>query len=132
MRAVLTELTRSLAIRRSSPTNLAPKLARAIVVVVFGSYSLIAFLRMLYQGYGPPSRMVFSTLYLIPMLWLQLYVFGRPQVQFSRRVLYAALLFQAVIVYAAIWYSPAWLSLTGFLAGSVLLVLRPGLAWPAF
>src|SRR4030095_4934698 len=32
----------------------------------------------------------------------------------------------------AIAYSPAWLSLTGFLAGSALLVLRPWMAWPAF
>ena len=73
-----------------------------------------------------------SIVYLIPMLWLQLYVFGRPQVQFRRPVLYAALLVQAVLVYPAIAYSPAFLSLTGFLAGSVLLVLPPRLAWPAF
>src|SRR5262245_23744060 len=117
---------------RSPSLNLAPNLARAIVVVVFGLYTLIAFLRMLYQGYGPPSRIILSTLYLIPMLWLQLYVFGRPQVHFRRPVLYTALLCQAVLVYAAIAYSPAWLSLTGFLAGSVLLVLRPRIAWPAF
>jgi len=113
-------------------TNLAPNLARAIVVVVFGSYTLIAFLRIFYQGFGPPSRIVWSTAYLIPMLWLQLYVFGRPQVQFRRPVMYAALLCQAVLVYAAIAYSPAWLSLTGFLAGSALLTLPPLLAWPAF
>ena len=37
-----------------------------------------------------------------------------------------------MLVYAAIAYSPAWLSLTGFLAGSVLLVLPARLAWPAF
>jgi len=118
--------------RQSLAPNLAPNLARAIVVVVFSLYALVAFLRMLYQGYGPPSRIVISILYLLPMLWLQLYVFGRPQLRFKRRVLYTALLCQAVLVYAAIAYSPAWLSLTGFLAGSALLVLRPRLAWPAF
>jgi signal transduction histidine kinase len=117
---------------RSPPPNLAPHLARAILVVVFGAYAVIAFLRMLFQGFGPPSRIVVSIAYLIPMLWLQLYVFGRPQVQFRRPVLHSALLCQAVLVYAAIAYSPAWLSLTGFLAGSVLLVLPPRLAWPAF
>jgi len=117
---------------RSPPPHLAPNLARTIIVVVFGSYTVIAFLRIFYQGYGPLSRIVLSTAYLIPMLWLQLYVFGRPQVQFRRPVLYTALLCQAVLVYAAIAYSPAWLSLTGFLAGSALLVLPPRIAWPAF
>jgi two-component system sensor histidine kinase DesK len=117
---------------RSPTLSLAPNLARAILVVVFGVYALVAFLRMVYQGFGQPSRIVWSLAYLIPLLWLQLYVFGRPQVQFKRPVLYTALLCQAVLVYAAIAYSPAWLSLTGFLAGSVLLVLRPWLAWPAF
>jgi two-component system sensor histidine kinase DesK len=112
--------------------NLAPNLARAIVVVVFGSYVLVGFLRIIYEGFGPPSRVVISILYLIPILWLQLYVFGRPQVRFRRPVLYTALVFQAVLVYGAIAYSPAWLSLTGFLAGSVLLVLPPRMAWPAF
>ena len=53
--------------------------------------AVIAFLRIFYQGYGPPSRIVLSTAYLIPMLWLQLSVFGRPQVQFRRPVLYIAL-----------------------------------------
>jgi signal transduction histidine kinase len=118
--------------RRSRPLNLAPNLARAILVVVFGSFALIAFLRIFYQGLGPPSRIVVSIAYLIPMLWLQLYVFGRPQVQFRRPVLYTALLCQALIVYAAIAYSSAWVSLPGFLAGSVLLVLPPRLAWVAF
>jgi signal transduction histidine kinase len=117
---------------RSPPPKLAPNLARAILVVVFCAYGVIAFLRILFQGFGPPSRIVVSIAYLIPMLWLQLYVFSRPQVQFRRPVLYTALLCQAVLVYAAIAYSPAWLSLTGFLAGSVLLVLPPRLAWPAF
>ena len=73
-------------IRRSATPSLAPNLARAILVVVFGAYAVIAFLRMLFQGFGPPSRIVVSTAYLIPMLWLQLYVFGRPQVQFRRPV----------------------------------------------
>jgi hypothetical protein len=90
---------------RSPPPHLAPNLARTIIVVVFGSYTVIAFLRIFYQGYGPPSRIVLSTAYLIPMLWLQLYVFGRPQVQFRRPVLYIALLCQAMLVYAAIAYS---------------------------
>ena len=130
--AVFTEPAPPSTVHRSPPSNLAPNLARTIIVVVFGSYAVIAFLRIFYQGYGPPSRIVLSTAYLIPMLWLQLYVFGRPQVQFRRPVLYIALLCQAVLVYAAIAYSPAWLSLTGFLAGSALLVLPPRIAWPAF
>jgi len=113
-------------------TNLAPNLARAIVVVVFSAFVLIAFLRVVYEGLGPPSRIVLSIVYLAPLLWLQLYVFGRPQAQLKRPVLYAALLCQAVLVYLAFQLSPALLSFPGFLAGSVLLVLPPRLAWPAF
>src|SRR5262245_13543432 len=118
--------------RHSPASNPAPNLARAILVVVFALFALIAFMRIFYQDLGPPPRLEFSVAYLVPMLWLQVYVFGRPQLQFRRSVLYAALLFQAVLVYTAIAFSPAWLSLTGFLAGSVLLVLRPRLAWPGF
>src|SRR5262245_13979574 len=118
--------------RRSPAPNLAPNLARAILVAVFVLYALVAFLRMVYQGYGPPSRIVLSVAYLIPMLWLQLYVFGRPGIPFRRPVLYTALLCQAVLVYAAVAYTPAWLSLIGFLAGSALVVLPPRMAWPVF
>src|SRR5262249_51593379 len=117
--------------RRSPVTNLAPNLARAIVVIVFSLYTFIAFLRMLAQGSGPPSKIVWSMAYLIPMLGLQLYVFARPG-QFRRPVLYAALLCQAMLVYLAVRFSPAWLSLPGFLAGSVLLVLPLRFAWFAF
>src|SRR5262245_23269563 len=116
---------------RMPVTILAPNLARAIVVIVFVLYVFIAFLRILFQGFGPPSRIVASIAYLIPMLGLQLYVFGRP-LQFKRPVLYAALLCQAVLVYLAVRFSPAWLSLPGFLAGSVLLVLPLRLAWFVF
>jgi signal transduction histidine kinase len=114
------------------PPNLAPNLARAIVVVVFSAFVVIAFLRILYEGFGPPSRIVKSIAYLGPLLWLQLYVFGRSQAQLKRPVLYAAFLVQAVLVTLAVQFSPAFLSLPGFLAGSALLVLRPRLAWPVF
>jgi two-component system sensor histidine kinase DesK len=117
---------------RLPETSLAPNLARGIVVLVFSAFILVAFLRILYQGYGPPSRIVTSVAFLIPMLWLQLYVFGRPRGPFRRPVLYAALVCQAVLVYLAVRFSPAWLSLPGFLAGSVLLVLPLRLAWFPF
>jgi two-component system, NarL family, sensor histidine kinase DesK len=112
-------------------TSMGPNLARAFVVVVLSTFAVIAFLRILLQGFDPPSRIVASLAYLIPTLWLQLHVFGRPG-HFRRPVLYAALLCQAALVYLALRFSPAWISLPGFLAGSVLLVLPPRLAWPAF
>jgi two-component system sensor histidine kinase DesK len=113
-------------------TSLAPNLARAIVVIVFSGFVLLAFLRILVEGSGPSSRIVVSIAYLIPILWLQLYVFGRPQRQFGRLGLYAALSCQAVLVCLAVRFSAAWTLLPGFLAGSVLLVLPPRLAWSAF
>jgi two-component system, NarL family, sensor histidine kinase DesK len=131
MTTVQAELAPPSTTGRLPATNLAPNLARAIVVIVFSLFVLIAFLRILLQGFGPPSRIVMSIAYLIPMLWLQLYVFGRP-LQFKRPVLYAALLCQAVLVYLAVRFSPVWLSLPGFLAGSVLLVLPLRFAWFAF
>lgn len=130
MTAVLTELAPPSTNRRSRPPNLAPNLARAIVVVVFSAFVVISFLRILYEGFGPPSRIVKSIVYLAPLLWLQLHVFGRTQAQYKRLVLYAAFLVQAVLVTLAVQFSPVFLSLSGFLAGSALLVLPPRLAWP--
>jgi hypothetical protein len=40
----------------NNTSRLAPNLARAIVVIVFSAFALIAFLRILYQGYGPIQR----------------------------------------------------------------------------
>ena len=51
----LTELGPRSTNHRSQATNLAPNLARAIVVVVFGLYILVAFLRIFYQGW-PATR----------------------------------------------------------------------------
>src|SRR5262245_5718844 len=46
--------------RLAPATSLAPNLARTIVVVVFSSFALIAFMRILLQGFGPPSRIIMS------------------------------------------------------------------------
>jgi two-component system, NarL family, sensor histidine kinase DesK len=114
----------------SPPPNLAPKLARAIVVVVFSAFFLIALLRMFYRG--DPAHGLLSVVCTIPLLWLQLYVFSRPEARFGRRVLYTALLCQAVLVYLPLLLFPEWIAMPGFLAGSVLLLLPPRLAWVAF
>ena len=58
MRIGVTELAPPPTNHRSPPPNLAPNLARAIVVVVFSAYAVIGFLRILFQGFGPPSRIV--------------------------------------------------------------------------
>ena len=119
-------------ISRSPATNLAPTLARGIVVVVFGGFFLIAFLHVLYQNMGT-GKLVLSVVYTIPLLWLQVFVFGRPQARLRRSVAYAALVAQAALVYLPLLqFQSAWLSLPGFLAGSVLLVLPPRLAWGTF
>jgi two-component system, NarL family, sensor histidine kinase DesK len=100
-------------------------------VVVFSGFFLIALLRMLYRGVDP-SLVVLSVVYTIPLMWLQLFVFGRPLAQFRRPILYGALLCQAALVYLPLLQVPEWLAMPGFLAGSVLLVLPPRLAWAAF
>jgi two-component system, NarL family, sensor histidine kinase DesK len=110
--------------------SLAPNLARRIVVVVFSGFFLIALLRVLYRV--DLALVLLCALYTIPLLWLQLYVFSRPQARISRATLYIALLAQTLVVYLPLLQFPEWVAMPGFLAGSVLLVLPPGPAWAAF
>jgi two-component system sensor histidine kinase DesK len=135
MTTVQTDLAPPSTARGSQVTNLAPNLApnlaRAIVVVVFSGFFFIALLRMLYRGVSP-SQVLLSVVYTIPLLWLQLYVISRPRARFGRHVLYPALLGQAALVYLPLLQFPEWLAMPGFLAGSVLLVLPPRLAWAGF
>jgi two-component system, NarL family, sensor histidine kinase DesK len=105
-------------------------MARAIVVVVFYGLFLIALLRMLSRV--DLAHVLLGVMCTLPLIMLQLYVFGRPQVQFSRQVLYAALLCQVALVYLPLLLFREWLGMPGFLAGSVLLVLPSRLAWGAF
>jgi len=116
-------------LRHSS--GLAPRLAKAIVVAVFGGFYLIAFLHILYLPKSV-AHVVLSAAYMIPLLWLQLFFFTRTTPR-PARLNYLALIAQAALVYLPLLqFKEAWVGQPGFLAGSALLALPPMLAWGVF
>lgn len=112
-------------------TDTAPKLAAAIVAIVFCGFGLLAF-----SGIAETSGFVdgaLSVVYAVAMLALQLGYFSRPSVRLSPRAAYAALVVQACLVYLPILqFGTLWLGFPGFLAGSVLIALPARFAVPVF
>jgi two-component system sensor histidine kinase DesK len=109
----------------------APRLARAILVVVFGGIYTVAFIRILTTSRGV-EHVVLSGVYMLGLLGLQLFYLSRPTSRPTAPGVYAALLAQALLVYLPLLqFKQAWVGLPGFLAGSVLLVLPPVLGWGA-
>lgn len=114
-------------------STMAPRLARGIVAAVFTGFCVVALLHVVYSGRGPRD-LILAALYMAFLLTLQVVYFSRPVAQLRRRATtYIALAVQAMLVYLPLLeYKVAWIGLPGFLAGSVLLVLPPALAWTAF
>jgi two-component system sensor histidine kinase DesK len=118
--------------RRWPAPLLAPQLAKGILITVLLSFFLIAFLKIRFvtQGFTP---LALCASYMIIMLGLQLFYFSRPTNMSRSPIAYLALLVQAALVYLPfLQFHQAWIGMPGFLAGSVLLVLPPRLAWPTF
>jgi two-component system, NarL family, sensor histidine kinase DesK len=112
-------------------STLAPKVARLVVVTVFGCIAVLAFTRVLYYGVGT-GAVVLSTIYLIALLSLQILWTSRRAGQLSPLLRYSALFAQACLVYLPmIQYKQSWVGIPGFLAGSVLVVLPPLFGWIA-
>lgn len=110
---------------------LAPKLARAIVVTVFGCICLIGFLHIAWLHLGVVDTGL-SIVYMVGLLSLQLLIFSRAE-SIRSRLGYAALIAQVCLVYLPILqFHESWVGMPGFLAGAVLLVLPPAAAWTAF
>lgn len=110
---------------------LPPQLATGILVAVLAGFYVVAFLHILYLPDGFANT-VASTVYLGLLLPLQLFI-SRPSARPRSRALYVALALQACLVYGPlVQFREAWIGQPGFLAGSVLLVLPPRLAWTAF
>jgi two-component system sensor histidine kinase DesK len=114
-------------------SRLAPQLARAVLVVVFAGICTLAFLRIWWFLAKSPVELALAGLYMIALLGLQLFYFSRPNVRPQPPWSYLALLAQACLVYLPmLQFQDAWVSLPGFLAGSVLLALPPLAAWACF
>jgi signal transduction histidine kinase len=108
------------------PTN-------ALIAVVFCGIFLIGGLKVPYVTQDPVT-IAASVGYMVVVLLLQLFYVSRPDTRLDSRTSYAVLSAQAVLVYLPLLQFGAdeWTSARGFLAGTVLLVLRPALAWVAF
>jgi two-component system sensor histidine kinase DesK len=109
-----------------------PRLAAGVVTAVFVSISLIGFLHVLLLGVGP-GEVALSFSCIVVLLLMQLLWYGRDASRLRSLLGYGILAAQVALVYLPIFiFGQAWVGMPGFLAGSVLLVLRPIAAWTAF
>jgi two-component system sensor histidine kinase DesK len=103
-----------------------------VVTAVFVSISLIGFLHVLFLNVGP-GEIALSFTCIVALLLMQLLWYGRAAARLRSPFGYGILAAQACLVYLPIMiFGQAWVGMPGFLAGSVLLVLRPAAAWTAF
>jgi signal transduction histidine kinase len=110
----------------------APRLATGVVTAVFVSISLIGFLHVLFLPIGL-GEVALSFGCIVALLLMQLLWYGRSTAPVRSRVGYWFLAAQACLVYLPILvFGQAWVGMPGFLAGSVLIVLRPVAAWASF
>ncbi|MGK5522556.1 sensor histidine kinase [Micromonospora sp. URMC 107] len=103
-----------------------------VVTAVFASISLIGFLHVMFLPVGPLaialSFTCIAVLMAMQMLW-----YGRDNGRLRTPLGYGVLATQAALVYLPILtFGQAWVGMPGFLAGSVLLVLRAVAAWVTF
>jgi two-component system sensor histidine kinase DesK len=109
-----------------------PRLATGVVTAVFTSIGLAGFLRVLYLPVGP-VELVFSIASIGTLVVLQLTWYAHESNLLRSRRGHLVLAAQAALVYLPMLvFGGAWAGAPGFLAGSVLLVFRPLVAWSAF
>ncbi|CAM4151399.1 hypothetical protein GCM10009799_02640 [Nocardiopsis rhodophaea] len=113
--------------------GMAPRIARSIIVTVFGGFCLIALLHVFMLPVGPLT-ITLSVVAMGTLLLLQLWYYpNQPRTPGRPRRVYLVLGLQACLVYLPLFvFGQAWVGMPGFLAGSVLLVLSPKAAWAAF
>ncbi|WP_188192008.1 sensor histidine kinase [Nonomuraea sp. SYSU D8015] len=111
---------------------LALRMARVIVAVVFCGFGGTALLWVLESG-KRPGEVVLAAACLCGLLSLQYFYFGNPATNLRSPPAYAMLAVQACLAYLPLpLFGQAWVSQPPFLAGSVLLVLPPRVAWPMY
>ena len=112
--------------------DMAPRLASALLSVVFCGFVVLALAGIVVRAAGP-GEILAALLYAIPIVALQLGCFGRRTVRLTRRTGHLALAVQACFVCLPfLQFGVAWLSFAGLLAASVLFVLPPKAAVPLF
>jgi two-component system sensor histidine kinase DesK len=101
----------------------APRLARALVVVVFAGLATVPLLRILAEP-DPAVRRALGVGCLLAVLLVQLRFLGRPAVAYRGPAGAAALLAETGLAYLPFLdVGRSWAGVPGFLAGSCLLVL---------
>jgi signal transduction histidine kinase len=112
--------------------KLAWYLAAAIVTVVFCGYSLVGLNEILRTSVDF-GRSLYGLLAAGSLLAIQLFYFSRPATRLDSTLSRVMLAAQACLAYFPLpTFGQAWIGLPSFLAGTVLLVLRPRVAWPVF
>ncbi|NUT96051.1 MAG: hypothetical protein HOY78_28895 [Saccharothrix sp.] len=110
----------------------APRLAMGVVTAVFACISLIGFLHVLLLPVSA-GAIALSFLCIAALMAMQLLWYARDNGRLRTPLGYGVLAAQACLVYLPILlFGQAWVGMPGFLAGSVLLVLRSVAAWTAF
>jgi signal transduction histidine kinase len=112
--------------------RLAQHLATAIVTVVFVLGNLNAVIEALNEAAGPLTA-TFGVLSALALVAIQVLHFGRQDTRLDSPLSRVFLLVQACLAYLPLLtFGLAWIGDISFVAGGVLLVLRPRAAWPAF
>lgn len=109
--------------------GLAPKIALGILLVALGSVLAAATLHLLTVQQSL-SELIAGAAALIGMFACQVVLSAPRRVRLGRRQQYWILAVQVALSYPPILLmGTAWVGITGFLAGSLLLVLRPPWSW---
>jgi signal transduction histidine kinase len=112
--------------------RLATQLASALMQVIFCGFLVAAVLHLL-RLTRDPTEIGISVGYLLVLLVLQLCYVSRPTTPLRSTASYVVLVLQAVLVYLPlVQFGYHGVSIPGFLAGTVLLMLRPTAAWTGF
>ncbi|MFI7679411.1 sensor histidine kinase [Actinophytocola sp. NPDC049390] len=99
---------------------------------MFVSFSLLGFLHVLFLDVGP-GEVLLSFGCIAVLLLVQLRWYSRASTRRRSPISYGILAAQAALVYLPILiFGQAWVGMSGFLAGSVLLLLRPVAGWVSF
>ncbi|MFC5719282.1 sensor histidine kinase [Streptomyces gamaensis] len=114
-----------------SPGPPAPRLARGILIATILSYEVNIVFNLLDGGFRGGALAV-GLVFLIVICLLQ-YIHSTPETQrrLGRRK-YLTLGVQTALTYLPLMVYGPWWGMTGFLAGSLLLLLPPRSAWPLF
>ncbi|WP_307660102.1 sensor histidine kinase [Streptomyces sp. V1I1] len=115
--------------RGGNNAGLAPKIALGILLVALGSVLAAAALHLLTVQQSL-SELIAGAAALIGMFACQVVLSAPRRVRLGRRQQYWILAVQVALSYPPILLmGTAWVGITGFLAGSLLLVLRPPWSW---